>query len=138
MSSNSAGYYVDGGLGFANSNVNILGDSYPYSNGFAGVVFFGYQFNSYFATEAGYNYASPGYSLFPLAIKGILPLGADKRFKLFGKLGPTLTNSSVEPFLGLGAGYAVTPNLDVAIEMNGTTTPSSGMSSTTINCIYHF
>jgi len=139
--SNQRGFYLDGGVGTVYSHEDVFGYTFNESGGFAGVLFLGYQVNRYLAAEAGINYAnvsSDSLTYYPIAIKGTLPLGEEKRFKLFGKLGAAFAHDDSEGFWGIGAAYGVLPNLDVGIELNAVSSLFSSVGLATINLIYHF
>ncbi len=90
----------------------------------------GYQFNRFFAAEAGYTYYAKdiNLSLGDAAVKGILPVGDN--FSLFAKLGGSYVGGSLalyakgkapgaSVFYGAGAAYAITPALDINLQYQG-------------------
>ena len=133
--------YLDVGIGTSSSTADVFGYTFTESGGFASVLFLGYQFNRFLAIEGGVNYldvSSNSVAFYPVALKGILPLGHQKRFRLFGKIGPAFGSGDTELFLGIGASYMIIPNLDIAAELQGASNPFSSIGLATLNLIYYF
>jgi len=129
-----------GGFFFSNDLFNIN----THLSGFLLNGTVGYQFNSYFAIEAGYNqFFANRDSLggVDVAIKGILPVG--KRVSLSAKLGgmrfmPKAQDNNIYPYVGLGVAYAVTKNLDVTVQSDLLYIPWASTLMTTGGLTYHF
>ncbi len=139
------GPYIEGQLG-----KTVIGIFWDWGNQ-AGVgpvgwaVNGGYQFSPHFAVEGGYMGASEGFSIFDAALKGIIPVC--NRFNLFGKLGAgylaSINNSHHDngqtgPFLGVGAGYSITPNLDFNVQLSGLTWGVINVGLVSTGLSYHF
>jgi hypothetical protein len=120
--------------------------------GFAWVGALGYRFTVTHAIEGGVGqwhmsreddddaYVNFGY----LAWRGTVPI-AD-RFAFFGKAGIALLNNPDHhddgwaggPFLGLGLSYAVTPQIDLDVQVQGVTAVFVGGGVVTAGAAYHF
>lgn len=123
------GAYVDAHAGIILSRIEVFDDHYTESSGFGLTVDLGYQFFDYFAVEAGLthwqgeNNDSDDTSLnFAQAlVKGILPI--NEQFNVFAKLGIAASLVGSEegyaPYAGLGAGFGITPNVDLTFQMSG-------------------
>lgn len=122
------GFYVAGNVGAIadRESVDLFSIHVTHASiggyGLNGIV--GYQFNPYLAPEVGVSYYrryGEEVMVYDAALKGILPLG--QRFNINGKLGAGLYSSHNEsetvPYLGAGVGYAVTPNLDIDLNIQG-------------------
>lgn len=137
------GFYVGGQVGYADTHYstgdisNVTSASIT-NTGVAGRVFGGYEFTPNWAGELGYTQFSntkfnnvngtgvnshiSQYAV-DLAGKGILPL--DNGFALYGKLGGAYvkangnngigTTTKINPEVGAGASYDLTPNVPVDI-----------------------
>jgi len=143
---NQPGPYVE-----LNAGVNLYHfDYFVVDSGFSGVGLntnVGYQFTPYFALEGGYIYfvSGVGGHMLHFVAKGILPLGTEKRFKLFAKLGPGIEKANGNSSLGfgvlhggIGAGYSATPNLDVNLQLQGETVGFASVGLLSIGLAYHF
>lgn len=152
FSSNPAGIYIDGNLGYGKFNAKNSGIPAKELRGFTWSGDVGYQVNQYAAIEAGYtrfhdikgtSYGVPGKATLygiDLMAKGIMPI--NEQFNVFAKAGamnlylksspsgmPSVKRTRVVPAFGLGTAYNVTQN--VALTLQGVTTlamkgPNSG------------
>ena len=143
FSSNPAGIYVDGNLGYGKFNAKNSGMPAKDLRGFAWSGDLGYQVNQYAAVEVGYtrfhdmngtSYGKPGKATLygiDLMAKGIMPI--NEQFNVFAKAGamnlylkaspsgmPSVKRTRVVPAFGLGTAYNVTQN--VALTLQGVTT----------------
>ena len=114
------GLYIGGGLGMMHyhdeSSDPIFGDDSDSGNASNITGFAGYQFNSYFALEAGAQVlTSEGTSILNgyAAAKGILPL--NNQFDLYGKLGVSI-QPITSPLFGVGADYKIDSHWSVGPE----------------------
>ena len=150
-----SGFY--GGLGLGRSDSNLGGATDSSDN--AWKLFGGYQFNKYFAAEAGYmdlgSTALPGVTFdskaWQASAVGSLPL--TEQFSLTGKLGLAQTETDVssggtdhntDPTYGLGLRYNFTPQFGLRGEWERfrvSGNPVMGKSDTdvySINAIFRF
>ena len=114
----------------------------------------GYQFNENWAAEFGLSYQSiknGDYEIYDLAGKLTLPM--DDKNILFGKLGVALASleycqggcqrdNKFAPFIGVGYGYQVMPNLQITAEYNGVFVTSGmadgSLGAMTVGATYYF
>jgi len=138
------GAYVEGNVGANAIAITIFDESESSFDGLGLNVNLGYKFNPYVAAEGGYThyFVSTGLNAAHLAIKGILPLGEQQRFKLFAKIGPGLMFKSGDSlgvlYGGFGAGYSLTPNLDLNAQFQGETFGWGGFGLFSIGLAYNF
>lgn len=146
---NEPGPYIDGGLGIVADEQNFFSENYSDTGGLAAVGQVGYRFH-YIALETGvqhYHLDGNDESIVPIDAKLILPLGMQKRLKLFAKFGVGIGTGSGDgtwPLLGVGASYGVTSHLDVGGQWQGLLVPNffgSGIgriAAVTANMTYYF
>lgn len=141
-----SGPYADLSAGPTVTNNNLLGIEV---NSFSGATLnasLGYQFNPYFAVEAGYNpfllrqgkYLNGAVA----ATKLILPFGQQQRMHLFAKLGAigllSSKDSAATIFAGVGAGYRVTQRLDFNMQLQGAIAGFVNIGTLSAGITYHF
>lgn len=138
------GVYLEGDVGSNYAHIDFL-DKRSSSFDSMGVgVIIGYQFNTTAAMEAGYTYyGSTKIKSINAALKGIMPFtSGENDFNIFGKIGIanlyTSDDHSVLPYIGLGAGYILSPEWDVNIQAQGGTTMYKGIGLLSAGMAYHF
>ena len=145
------GFYVSGNIGSIadRESVDLFSFHITHASmggyGLNGIV--GYQINPYLAPEAGVSYYrryGEEVMVYDAVLKGILPIST--RFNLNGKLGvgsySSHNESQTVPYLGLGLGYALTPNLDIDFSMQGSYIDfgiaTAGLALVSGGLTYHF
>ena len=130
LAAHDSGLYVEGNLGLNYDNVNFLGEQISSFREIGVNGNLGYQFTTHFAGEVGYtDYISGSNNRgWDMAGKFILPVG--RSLYVFAKAGLTgiknNDHSNTLPYTGLGAGYALTPALDINVQTQGDVFMNSG------------
>ncbi|MBN1684897.1 MAG: outer membrane beta-barrel protein [Gammaproteobacteria bacterium] len=149
------GVYLEGNVGYGQVLKPVGELTKKRNTGFVWNVDAGYKVNKNLGIEAGYTQynkqkytvkgLSPDYYIrgtdsytIDLALKGILPL--QEGFSLFAKVGPGYAHQKWSDNLGdsdayhkvvaygaIGAGYAVTPNLELTVQGAGSTKNSDNV-----------
>lgn len=142
------GYYTELNVGANISNVDMFDRNFTSGASFGANVNGGYQFNDNFALEAGYSrFFGAKINALDVAVKGIIPMGADSRFNVFGKIGPGFfyagpignpDNQLVTLFAGVGVGYRLTPNLELTAQAFGQTDIFLSVGMGTLGLKYNF
>lgn len=155
-SSNAAGVFVSGNLGYGKQDLKNSGLPSKDLRGFAWNASLGYQFNQYVAVEGGYTQFhtikvnttpnSTDNTLYGVGLlaKGIYPI--NDQFDVFAKAGAmdmfnkvavgatTVRKSRIVPAFGIGTSYNVTSN--VALTLQGITTLQSKSHAYTMPATY--
>lgn len=139
------GAYIEGNVGEIYASIHFLGVIASKFDSVGANVNAGYQFNNYLGAEAGFTqYAfSHGLNSFDLAGKFILPFQiANNDFNVFAKLGASSLGGhggrAVAGLAGVGAGYAVTQNLDLNLQAQATTLGFFSLGLLSGGLTYHF
>lgn len=144
-----SGFYLEGNAGINIATIDYLGFQGSAAHGFAWSVNSGYKFNRYIGLEAGFTQYRVGadedsgdnINSVDVALKGFLPL--TDRFSIFAKAGGTTLfssgeSSNVQPYLGIGAAYAITPNLAFNVQVSGLTLGWVNLGALTGGLTYYF
>jgi len=137
------GAYLEGNIGSNYTSFHFWGTDYSEFNSVAANANLGYQFFRYLALETGFTAYNRGLNGVDAALKVILPLElGNNDVSLFGKIGPSYVfdndSGSLLPYLGLGAAYSVTPNLDVNVQAQGVTVGFLSLGLLSAGLTYHF
>ena len=147
-SPHESGAYIEGNIGTLYESVDILGIQASAFGSLGLNANLGYQFNRYLAAEAGYTAYGIGetggiVNGVDAAAKFILPFQiGESDFSVFAKLGVADLfkggDNSVTPLAGIGAAYAITPNLDLNVQAQGVTEGFFSLGLLSTGLTYHF
>lgn len=137
------GAYLEGNIGTNYASFHFLGADYSEFDSVGVNANLGYQFFRYLALETGVTTYNRGLIGVDAVLKAIVPLElGNNDISLFGKIGPAYVTDghgdSLLPYLGLGAAYAVTPNLDINVQAQGVTVGFASLGLLSAGLTYHF
>lgn len=140
-----SGAYLDLNAGVTYETIYLWGYHYDAFGNVGLNTNLGYQFNRYFAAEAGYTaYEEDGVlNNIDLAIKGILPISEGEHpVSLFGKIGPAYLfkggDSTGALLVGIGGAYQMTDKVDFTLQAQGVTQGFFSLGLLSAGISYHF
>lgn len=141
-----SGAYIEGNVGAQFTTVSVWGNTYGAFGSVGANLNGGYQWNKYFATEAGYTLYGVGNSTIngvDLALKGIIPFTAgNSNMSVFGKLGGSYLFSHGDtetlPLVGAGVSYGLTSKVDLNVQAQTLLGGFYSFGLASVGLTYHF
>lgn len=138
------GGYIEANIGTLYASINLFGYEFSQLGSIGLNTNAGYQFSQNLALEMGYtNYGVSSLNNIDGALKVIFPFElGNKDASLFVKAGPafifTNDGSTITPFLGVGASYALTDKVDATLQAQGISEGFFSLGLISAGLTYHF